>query len=336
MDRDEMHVFQKLGKVVSESAQDREMFRECVLGTFKGICKDVAGYSGPEQMKKEDGALSQYEIALCHLSANVDMIYDHTESPIETLFLCNLLVTALRFNPFFLTITAPIVVDTTITAVAEQHKKIQHIRKDIRKNNNFPELWHVADRLSVHEDLTRIVTPMLLKHLEAIGDDLVNTMGYLEYGLGRSFHVSLQPSFEHIRVEEKHIRPDMVVWIPTRPDFRLVVECDGYQFHSNQEAFAKDRIRDRVLQQQGYQVFRFSGREIIQNATLKVNEFVDYLFELGEKFHLDLEKAQSVMRTFREEDDKEPEGYAPARPHRKKNLSPQQKRRQRHAQRHKR
>lgn len=43
----------------------------------------------------------------------------------------------------------------------------------------------------------------------------------------------------------------------------LVVECDGHEFHERtKEQAAKDRSRDRRLQEAGYTVFRFTGSEI--------------------------------------------------------------------------
>jgi very-short-patch-repair endonuclease len=44
---------------------------------------------------------------------------------------------------------------------------------------------------------------------------------------------------------------------------RLVVECDGHDFHERtKEQAARDRSRDRALQQAGFTVFRFTGSEI--------------------------------------------------------------------------
>ncbi len=44
---------------------------------------------------------------------------------------------------------------------------------------------------------------------------------------------------------------------------KLVVECDGHDFHERtKEQARKDRSRDRRLQELGYQVFRFTGSEI--------------------------------------------------------------------------
>jgi very-short-patch-repair endonuclease len=44
---------------------------------------------------------------------------------------------------------------------------------------------------------------------------------------------------------------------------RLVVECDGHQFHERtKEQAAKDRSRDRWLVGKDYDVFRFTGSEL--------------------------------------------------------------------------
>lgn len=44
---------------------------------------------------------------------------------------------------------------------------------------------------------------------------------------------------------------------------RLIVECDGHNFHERtKEQAAKDRSRDRWAQANGYEVFRFTGSEI--------------------------------------------------------------------------
>jgi very-short-patch-repair endonuclease len=43
---------------------------------------------------------------------------------------------------------------------------------------------------------------------------------------------------------------------------RLVVEVDGYRYHSGRAAFGADRIRDRELQRHGFVVLRFTDREL--------------------------------------------------------------------------
>jgi very-short-patch-repair endonuclease len=46
----------------------------------------------------------------------------------------------------------------------------------------------------------------------------------------------------------------------------IVVECDGHAFHERtKEQAARDKSRDRDLQERGYRVFRFTGSEIFAN-----------------------------------------------------------------------
>jgi very-short-patch-repair endonuclease len=46
------------------------------------------------------------------------------------------------------------------------------------------------------------------------------------------------------------------------PDQRLILEVDGYAFHSSDSAFNRDRERDRALAAAGYQVLRFSWGQL--------------------------------------------------------------------------
>ena len=43
---------------------------------------------------------------------------------------------------------------------------------------------------------------------------------------------------------------------------KLVVEIDGYTFHSTRRSFERDRRKDRDLQALGYTVLRFTWREL--------------------------------------------------------------------------
>lgn len=46
-------------------------------------------------------------------------------------------------------------------------------------------------------------------------------------------------------------------------DQRLVVEIDGYAFHSGRAAFERDRVRDADLQALGLRVLRVTWRQIV-------------------------------------------------------------------------
>lgn len=55
--------------------------------------------------------------------------------------------------------------------------------------------------------------------------------------------------------------------------YKLVVECDGHEFHEKtKEQAAKDKKRDRQLIQNGYNIVHFTGSEIYKSPPKCVNE----------------------------------------------------------------
>lgn len=56
-----------------------------------------------------------------------------------------------------------------------------------------------------------------------------------------------------------------------------VVECDGHDFHERtKEQAARDRSRDRRLQEAGYRVFRFTGAELYRDPLGCAREIFDW------------------------------------------------------------
>lgn len=43
----------------------------------------------------------------------------------------------------------------------------------------------------------------------------------------------------------------------------IVIECDGFAYHSGRQAYRNDRFRDRSLAARGYVVLRFTWEEIV-------------------------------------------------------------------------
>lgn len=63
-----------------------------------------------------------------------------------------------------------------------------------------------------------------------------------------------------------------------RPHHRIVIECDGHDYHERtKEQAQRDKKRDRTLQALGYQVFRFTGSEIWRDPTKCADEVRRYL-----------------------------------------------------------
>ncbi len=61
------------------------------------------------------------------------------------------------------------------------------------------------------------------------------------------------------------------------PDIKLAVECDGERWHSTKEQISKDKKRDKRLLDQGWIVFRFKGKEIINESNKVVNKIETFV-----------------------------------------------------------
>jgi very-short-patch-repair endonuclease len=62
--------------------------------------------------------------------------------------------------------------------------------------------------------------------------------------------------------QQVHIRG--VGRVDMRIDGRVLIEIDGYAFHSDRDAFERDRHRDAELVRRGHRVLRFSARQVFE------------------------------------------------------------------------
>ncbi len=70
-----------------------------------------------------------------------------------------------------------------------------------------------------------------------------------------------------------------IIDIPGVPLLNIVIELDGYDYHSSPEQRNHDTARDRVLLKAGWQVVRFTGRQINSDCEGCVRETVDLVRE---------------------------------------------------------
>lgn len=60
---------------------------------------------------------------------------------------------------------------------------------------------------------------------------------------------------------------------------RVVIECDGHEFHTTVKRQARDRRIDRELQKQGYAILRFTGSQINADpkaCAIEVKDFINH------------------------------------------------------------
>lgn len=55
------------------------------------------------------------------------------------------------------------------------------------------------------------------------------------------------------------------------------IEIDGHAYHSDKESFARDRVRQRELEIEGWRLVRYSGQEVHRDADACVNDLLAWL-----------------------------------------------------------
>lgn len=86
------------------------------------------------------------------------------------------------------------------------------------------------------------------------------------------------------------------------PVARVVVECDGHDFHERTKAQAKrDRSRDRALQTQGLMVLRYTGSELHADANACAVEVCRALSGMGRQYEAAL-RDQHELEELRKKD----------------------------------
>lgn len=85
-----------------------------------------------------------------------------------------------------------------------------------------------------------------------------------------------------IALKQNNINFQQQVWIKLsktrkiRVDFlidsNIIVEVDGYAYHSNSDVWHSDRLRDNALLIMGYKVLRYPARNVFKNVRPIIND----------------------------------------------------------------
>jgi hypothetical protein len=92
-----------------------------------------------------------------------------------------------------------------------------------------------------------------------------------------AYHLTPQARFPEFKINKGGIRVDLLLWCPGDENLKLIIECDGFQYHNSKTTFESDRKRDRLLKMNGYQVIRFSGAEIHKDPISVSSELFDFI-----------------------------------------------------------
>jgi very-short-patch-repair endonuclease len=161
---------------------------------------------------------------------------------------------------------------------------------------------------SCHSPIERL----LIEPLLVVGHSQFDTVSYRVSGredgrhpLVHGRHLSIEP-----QASLKSTRPDFLLRYQGQrfvrritpqgevrerfvlEEARMVIECDGYEFHERTRAqVERDRRRDRDLQADGYLVFRFPWSELMDNPYRCVVSALTTLVERAEADLLSLDAA---------------------------------------------
>lgn len=215
------------------------------------------------------------------LEENVEYIFENAESPIEKIFFNSLNIKNIFLAPFFLIFTPRLGYHCgSVTGAIEMFRR--HNKKILRYKQNFEKRTGKTNAIEFLKWLSKSCNiPELVRY-----SIWLHYIMYYELNLIGAYHLSTKSPIRELNVMGRHIRPDIFIWVPSNQDFKLVVECDGFKYHKDKESFTKDRVRDRLLQKEGYQVLRFSGSEIYKNPIEKADELSDYLLKKREEYNL--------------------------------------------------
>jgi very-short-patch-repair endonuclease len=199
----------------------------------------------------------------------VENIFNHSESPIETIFLNSVLLSFLYHDPLGLIVWEPC--PNMPEAIREHRERLRSLldrENEIRARMNgktgvVEYMKYLVDEGLIHEEsYAQYKNEFICMHV-------------LDYY--HAFILVMQAGFPDIRVNGKSVRTDLFVYVPADTDFNMVVECDGFQYHSTKEKFIDDRQRDRLLKANGFDVLRFSGSEIYKDPAKAGIELYQYL-----------------------------------------------------------
>lgn len=85
-------------------------------------------------------------------------------------------------------------------------------------------------------------------------------------------NIAFEEQVDFVLDGKKFSIPDFVI-----REARLIIYCDGTEFHKSPERIIMDKQQDRALQANGFNVFRFSGSEIVSDVTKCVDEVVYFV-----------------------------------------------------------
>ena len=97
-------------------------------------------------------------------------------------------------------------------------------------------------------------------------------------------HLTIQSTIDDLIYHGKAVCPDILIWVPKEPKIKLIVDCDGFIYHSNTYRNSNDGEKDKFLSSNGFRVIRYSCGEIINDPMKTAGELRRYLVKEFQPF----------------------------------------------------
>lgn len=103
----------------------------------------------------------------------------------------------------------------------------------------------------------------------------------------RGFQLYIEPQYKikinnNTYIGDFIIQYDKYINVFIKKDFKLIIECDGYDYHhTEKKQIEHDYERENNLKINGYDVIRFTGSQIYKNPLKCAQEVFNYVYHKG-------------------------------------------------------
>jgi hypothetical protein len=181
---------------------------------------------------------------------NTNLIFENCQSPIERMFVSSLLLLFIKNGILGFTVTPKLDdAEMGMKIYRENHEGILNMVDSYKKSTGDLNLKNFE---STFKELCKTT-----KYEEEDFNEICHHYYIVKNFTYNSFYITLQPQFPNYKINNCGIRPDILIWSPGKEKIKLIIECDGFEFHKSKKSFINDRQRDRLLKMNGYDVLRY-------------------------------------------------------------------------------
>jgi hypothetical protein len=259
-----METVEQVVEAVNPISKQKEMAQQCLSYNI------FDEYDASEHIRV-------YELSNEVWRNNVRMISHHAESQDLTRFLhaLNILCALSGFPPLYFTEPYSSISQSMKLYRESYQSYLDTLKAYLKKGGLRKNFLQTIDKSSMAQELKVIYRCHFL-----VTENL-----YLK------FHISISSTFEELIVHGQPVRPDIFIWMPSKPQLNLIIECRSFD-HTDIANYLISKAKDRVLREKGVEILCFSSSEIYDDPWKKAQELRDFLYlKLDELIKADVESS---------------------------------------------